>query len=385
VRLRFWPQVILSPINFENAHMSSLRIPPILALSAIALVLGLTTACGEKKTGEESPAPVGRTLAANLYTVQKAAMTQRIEVPGTVASEDQVQVASRLMGYIRKIKVQEGQSVKAGQLLFVVDPADIQGQVNQARAGLAQAEAALADAQSDYDRFGALYKEEAIPKVQWDKVRLQHQIAQQQVAAAKAGLGTASSQMRYASVTAPIAGVVTQKMANPGDLASPGRPVVVIEGLKKLQVTTSVGDDVFAQIKPGDKVSVNPDGGSAAEEGIVALVVPAADPVSHTHLVKIDLPRASGLESGHFVRVGFHVGSREGIHIPVSAVVERAGITGVFVIDANGIAHFRMVRVGSADEGVVEIQAGLNPGEQIAVSQTVQLENGDKVSGDSHE
>lgn len=365
--------------------MSSQRIPSLLSLSAIGLALGLTLGCGERKTSEESTAQVGRTLAADVHTVQKVAMTQRIEVPGTVASEDQVQVASRLMGYIREIKVQEGQPVKAGQLLFVIDPTDIQGQVNQARAGLAQAEAALADAQSDYERFGALYKEEAIPKVQWDKVRLQHQIAQQQVAAAKAGLGTASSQMRYASVTAPIAGVVTQKMANAGDLAAPGRPVVVIEGLKKLQVITSVSDEVFAQIKPGDKVSIDPDGKGSNLEGVIALVVPAADPVSHTHLVKIDLPKTSGLESGNFVRVGFGMGNREGIQIPASAVVERAGITGVFVIDGNGIAHFRMVREGSADNGRVEIQAGLTPGEQVAVSQTGQLENGDKVSGGSHE
>jgi len=365
--------------------MSSQRIPSLLSLSAIGLALGLTLGCGERKTSEESTAQVGRTLAADVHTVQKVAMTQRIEVPGTVASEDQVQVASRLMGYIREIKVQEGQPVKAGQLLFVIDPTDIQGQVNQTRAGLAQAEAALADAQSDYERFGALYKEEAIPKVQWDKVRLQHQIAQQQVAAAKAGLGTASSQMRYASVTAPISGVVTQKMANAGDLAAPGRPVVVIEGLKKLQVITSVSDEVFAQIKPGDKVSIDPDGKGSNLEGVIALVVPAADPVSHTHLVKIDLPKTSGLESGNFVRVGFGIGNREGIRIPASAVVERAGITGVFVIDANGIARFRMVREGFADNGHVEIQAGLTPGEQVAVSQTGQLENGDKVSGGSHE
>jgi RND family efflux transporter MFP subunit len=382
---RVWLQVILSPINFETADMSSQRIPSLLSLSAIGLALGLTLGCGERKTSEESTAQVGRTLAADVHTVQKVAMTQRIEVPGTVASEDQVQVASRLMGYIREIKVQEGQPVKAGQLLFVIDPTDIQGQVNQTRAGLAQAEAALADAQSDYERFGALYKEEAIPKVQWDKVRLQHQIAQQQVAAAKAGLGTASSQMRYASVTAPISGVVTQKMANAGDLAAPGRPVVVIEGLKKLQVITSVSDEVFAQIKPGDKVSIDPDGKGSNLEGVIALVVPAADPVSHTHLVKIDLPKTSGLESGNFVRVGFGIGNREGIRIPASAVVERAGITGVFVIDANGIARFRMVREGFADNGHVEIQAGLTPGEQVAVSQTGQLENGDKVSGGSHE
>lgn len=365
--------------------MTFVRNLPLPALTALGLALSLLSGCGEKHAESGPSAPAGRTLTAEVGTVQKTSLTQRVFLPGIVACEDQVQVASRLMGFIREIKVQEGQTVKAGQLLFVVDPTDIQGQVSQARSGLGQAEAALADAQSDYDRFGALYKEEAIPKAQWDKVRLQYQIAQQQATAAKAGLGTASSQLRYASVTAPIGGVVTQKMANTGDLATPGRPIVVIEGMNKLQVRTNVSDMVFEHIKPGDKVNIVVDGRDAKLEGAIAQMVPAADPVSHTHLVKIDPPKASGLQSGSFVQVGFGTGSREGMLIPARAVVERAGISGVFVVDGQGIARFRMVRSGAAGGGMVEIQAGLKPGERIAMSQTEQLENGDKVGGSSHE
>lgn len=365
--------------------MTFLRKLPLPALTALGLALSLLSGCGEKHAESGTSEPAGRTLQAEVGTVRKTSLIQRVFLPGIVASEDQVQVASRLMGFIREIKVQEGQTVKAGQLLFIVDPTDIQGQVSQARSGLAQAEAAQADAQSDYDRFGALYKEEAIPKAQWDKVRLQYQIAQQQAAAAKAGLGTATSQLRYASVTAPIAGVVTQKMANAGDLAAPGRPVVVIEGLNKLQVRTNVSDRLFDHIKPGDKVSIATEAGDAQLQGLVAQTVPAADPVSHTHLVKIDLPKGSALQSGAFVKVGFDVGTREGILIPGRAVVERAGISGVFVVDGQGVARFRMVRSGASENGMIEIQAGLNPGERIATSQADQLENGDKVSGGAHE
>jgi len=357
-----------------------------LRIVLLGLAVGLVGGCGKHEPSEGQVA-AGRTVAAAVQTVQLAPLSVRAETPGTVVSEDQVQVASRLMGYIREIKVEEGQSVKAGQLLFVVDPADIQGQMNQARAGLAQAEAALADAKLDYARFGTLYKEEAIPKLQWDKIRLQYQVAQQQVAAARAGLGLASSQMRYASVVAPIGGVVTQKMANAGDLAAPGRPVLVIEGLKKLQVRTQVSGAVYARIKIGEKVGIVPDGDAtrAPIEGAIAQLVPAADPASHTHLVKIDLPAGSGLASGNFVRVGFAVGNREGIRIPVAALAERAGITGVFVIDAQGAARYRMVRTGAIEQDRVEIPSGLNPGDKVAVSNVGQLENGDRVSGGSHD
>ncbi len=367
--------------------MNSMANPLFLRVALLGLAASLINGCGSHEPPEGQAAAVARTVVAEVQTVQPTSLRLRVEAPGLVVSEDQVQVASRLMGYIREIKVEEGQAVKIGQLLFVVDPADIQGQVNQARAGLAQAEAALADAKLDYERFGALYKDEAIPKMQWDKTRLQYQVAQQQVAAARAGLGLASGQLRYASVVSPINGVVTQKMANAGDLAAPGRPVLVIEGLKKLQVRTQASSDVYARIKTGEKVSIVQDGAStqAPIEGTIAQIVPAADPASHSHRVKIDLPADSGLASGTFVRVGFAVGEREGIRIPVTALAERAGITGVFVVDAQGIARYRMVRPGATEQGSVEIQSGLSAGDKVVVSQVEQLENGDKVSGGTHD
>jgi RND family efflux transporter MFP subunit len=365
--------------------MKTESLTPFLRAGLLGLAMSLIYGCGS----HEEPAATttgGRTVTAGTLTVQPSAVGIRVESPGTVVSEDQVQVASRLMGYIREIKVKEGQSVKAGQLLFVVDPTDIQGQVGQARAGLAQAEAALADAKIDYERFGALYQEQAIPKLQWDKIRLQYEVAQQQVAAARAGLGLASGQMRYASVVAPISGVVTMKMANAGDLAAPGRPVLAIESLKKLQVRTEVSSEVFARIKAGDTVDVVRDGREATPvSGTVAQVVPAADPVSHTHLVKIDLPAGSGLASGNFVRVAFSLGDREGLRVPAAALAERAGILGVFVVDAQGIARYRMVRTGATADGQVDIQSGLAAGEKVVISNVAGLENGDKVSGGAHD
>lgn len=367
--------------------MNPIANPFLLRTALLGLAVSLTWGCSDHESPATQAGPVKRTVAAEIQTVRQAPLSLRAELPGMVVSEDQVQVASRLMGYIREIKVEEGQAVKAGQLLFVVDPADIQGQMGQARAGLAQAEAALADADIDYKRFGALYQEQAIPKMQWDKVRLHKQLAEQQVAAARAGMGLASGQMRYASVVAPIAGVVTQKMAHAGDLAAPGRPVLVIEGLKKLQVRTSVSGDVYRRIKAGDKTRIvaDRDAAQAPVEGTIAQLVPAADPVSHTHLVKIDLPAGSGLASGSFVRVGFAVGEREGIRVPAAAVAERAGITGVFVVDPQGVARYRMVRAGATEQGMVEIQSGLSAGEKVIVSNVDRLENGDTVSGGPHD
>lgn len=345
----------------------------VLAVATAVLLVG----CGHK---ESTPAPAAaRSVVAQTLTLTAADQISRTELPGVVVAANQVQVASRLMGYIRELKVHEGEAVKQGQLLFVVDPTDIQGQVAQARAGLAQAQANFANAQSDYERFGKLYREEAIPRQQWDQVKLRYAVAREQLAAARAGYGTAGAQLRYSSVTAPIGGIVVQKLANAGDLASPGRPVVVIESPGKLQVQTQVSDAVYAHVKVGERVNINAQGRTMT--GTVAQAVAAADPLSHTHLVKIDLPADSGLDSGSFVRVGFAVGSVPTLMIPLRAVVERAGMTGVFVVDRDGTAHFRLVRLGAVSGGDVAVQAGLAGGETVVVSNTAALENGVKVRG----
>lgn len=352
--------------------------PVLPAVIVASLVLALLAGCG-KKAEDKQAAIAGASIKADVVTVQKAVLPIVSTSPASVVAGQQAQIASRLMGYIREMNVQEGQAVIAGQRLFTVDPTDIQGQMNMARAGLAQSEAALADAKIDYERFGALYKEEAIAKMQWDKIRLQYQVSQQQTAAARAAFDTAAAQMKYATVQAPFAGVITQKMANAGDLAAPGRPVLALENPASLQVQTGVAREVFSQLKLGAAVSIQVDGQAGDLIGKVTHLVPAADPVTHSYLVKIDLPEGHGLRSGNFVRVAFPLGSREGIRIPVSALLERAGITGVFVVDAQGIAHYRMVRAGAVTGGNVEIQAGLNPGERVVTSATTNMQSGDKV------
>jgi RND family efflux transporter MFP subunit len=358
-----------------SRHLHGLKRTPLIVLLAATLLAG----CGQSDESASNATAAPRTVVAQTTQLASSDQQNLTLLSGTVMASNQVQVASRLMGYIRTLTVKEGQTVKAGELLFQVDPTDIQGQVAQARSGLAQAQANLANAKGDYERFGNLYKEQAIPKQQWDQTQLRYQVAQEQVAAAQAGYNTAGAQMRYSSVTSPIAGVVVQKMANQGDLASPGRPVLVIEGQGKLQVQTQVPGDVFDKIKLGSKVQVF--AGDKTVQGTITQAVPVADPMSHTHTVKIDLPANAGLDSGSFVRVGFAVGSAPQLRVPQSAVVDRAGMTGVFVVDKGGIAHFRLVRQGAQIGGEVEIQAGLSAGDTIVTSNLADVDNGVKISG----
>jgi RND family efflux transporter MFP subunit len=352
-----------------------MRVQEISMLTITAMLLIALAGC---QPHDQTAADQLRTVNAQAITLSLTEIPVSDSSPGAVISEQQVQVASRLMGYIRDIPVHEGDAVKAGQLLFSIDPTDIKGQVEQARAGLAQANAALNDAKADFERFSRLYKDQSIPKMQYDKVKLQYSIAQSQANAAQAGLNTAESQLRYAEVRSPINGVVTQKMASKGDLAAPGRPVLVVENPARLMVQTSVSDDTYSHLKMGGDATVEIAGNTLP--GKIVRLVSAADAMTHTHLVKLDVPGIKGFSSGTFARVRFTVGSRQGISLPKAALLERAGITGVFVVDAEGIAHYRMVRTGREQDGVIEIEAGLNPGEKVVVSNTAEFDSGDRIN-----
>lgn len=345
---------------------------------AVSLVFALAGCSGEEQT--KNPPSSQRTVQAQSTVLQASETLATTATTGSVVALESVQVASRLMGYIRDIAVVEGQAVKQGQRLFTIDPLDIEGAVEQARLGLRQAEDAMKDAKADYDRFENLYKDEVVSRQQFEKMKLNHDIAVSRAAQAKAGLGTAQGQMRYATVTSPINGVVTQKLAHEGDIAAPGHPVLMLENPARLQVQTAVSDDLYKGIRLGQDVMVEIDGLEKPVAAKVARLSPAADPMTHTYAVKLDVA-APGLMSGAFARVLFPTGKRSVLAVPVAAVLDRAGITGVFVLDAQNVAQYRMVRTGKVDGGLVEVLSGLNPGERVITGNAQAVNNGDKVSG----
>ena len=349
--------------------------PLVLALS---LALGLSACSGEEKskTAQETP----RTVQAQTTVIQMSEGLATTAVPGTVEALESVRVASRLMGYIRDIAVVEGQAVKAGQRLFTIDPLDIEGAVEQARLGLKQAEDAMKDAEADYKRFENLYKDEVVTRQNYEKMKLNYEMAVTRAAQAKAGLGTAQGQMRYATVTAPINGVVTSKLANEGDIAAPGHPVLMVENPARLQVRGAVSEDLYRTLKAGAQVMVEVDGQDKAVAAKVAQLAPAADPMTHTYTVKLDIA-APGLKSGAFARIQFPTGKRTVLAVPEAAVLDRAGIVGVFVVDAQGAAQYRMVRLGRKDGGQVEVLSGLNAGDKVVTGNAQVVNNGDKIQG----
>lgn len=351
------------------------KLRALFAVAFMTAALGLTACQQEATTSEKPPAQV---IQAQVADVELGSIPLTSVVPGTVVPDQRARIASRLMGYIKDLNVKVGQKVEQGQALFSIDSSDIRSQISQAQAAFQQAQAALTDAKLDFDRFEKLFKEDSVSKQQFDKVRLQYSVAQENLAAAKSGLNQAKSQLKYANVKAPFTGVIVEKMAVAGDLAAPGNPVLVIENLSSLSVQTEVSGELFAALRNGDTASVMIDDQPSAMEGTIYTLIGAANPRSRTHTVKLSLPAVNNINSGTFARVSFTRGERQTLMIPKSAIVTRAGIDGVFVLQ-DGQAFFHMVRTGIEIDERVEVQAGVALGDKVLVSNNQSVLNGDTI------
>ncbi|WP_303720958.1 efflux RND transporter periplasmic adaptor subunit [Malonomonas rubra] len=351
------------------------------------LVLGCLLMLAACSSAPEQTAGSGGTLRAQIVSVSEQPFPLVADFPGSVIATREVQVASRIMGYVEKLRAHEGQNVKAGELLLALDPNDVNAGIHQAQAALGKADSVLVDAAANYERFLALYQEKAIPEQQFQQVEMGYKVAQGDRAAAAAGLEQAKAQLAYVEVKAPFAAVVVNKFIDVGQLVGPGQPLVSLQETGALQVQVQVSQQAYEHLLLGQQLTVTFDGRNEKTQAVQATVsrlVAAADPVTHSHTVKLDLPVDSCALAGDFVRVRVAIGEERGVIIPRDAIMRRAGIDGVFVLDSLGKAAFRMVRLGPSSGAGILILSGLVAGDQLIIDAEGELYNGaliEKVQG----
>ena len=347
---------------------------------AAVLLVCVTAACG--KDAPEAMPDTAKPVDARVTEVESVQLPVYAVFPGIVVSSARVDVSSRLSGYIRNLAVHEGEKVKQGQLLFTVDPTGIKAEIRRAEAGLAKAKAALAGARENYERYKTLYQQEAATQEVYQQMETAYNVAQGGYRAAKAALDSARTQLAYAEVRSPFDGLVVAKLIDNGQLTAPGSPVLVLEDPIHLQVTAQVSERAFVHLTLGQQIRIDfegPEGRMHEVTGKVDHLVAAADPATHTHLVKIGLPDQGGLFSGQYTSVNVPVGVQPGIVVPSDAVHQRAGITGVFVVDARDRARFRMVAPGKRMPQGTVILSGLFPGDRLVTTATGPLANGVRI------
>ena len=338
--------------------------------AAAATMLSLATLAGacaphETPTGE----PETAVERARLATAERLEAPREVELYGTVEAERIAAVSTRVMAMVTAIRVRTGERVRRGQLLIEIDPQASQGQLSQAQGALSQAQAALDLAERNFERFQALSGADAASELELDMARMHYEQAKGAVEQAEGAVAAASSVAADSRVVAPFAGRVYRRMVEVGDLAAPGRPLLMLEsdGLRRLRLAVPESLAVETGLAEGDPVTVSVDSRADLGRmwGSVVERTPGADPASHSFEFKVTLP-VEDLPTGTAGRAWVESGREARVVVPADTLLRRGGVTLVAVRTDDGLAATRVVTVGASDaDGRVEVLSGLAGGETL--------------------
>jgi RND family efflux transporter MFP subunit len=357
-----------------------------------------------------SPAHVAGERAAASVAIATADLTDLaspIEAGGVVRARVTALIASRLMAPIVDVRIRAGDHVHRGDVLVTLDARDLRANdaraqaatlsaaesVRAAEADVRAAESATQLARLTHDRVATLQAKRSATSEELDQAvatlsgaEAQHAAARARFAAATAGrdaakaaADTAAVTATYATLTAPFDGIVTERTAEPGSMAAPGISLLTLEDPTTYRLEVRLDDTRAAQVAQGRDARIQLDDRDASVTGRVVEIA-RVDPVSHTFLVRVDLPAGLTVRSGQFGRATFAGPSRRALTIPVSALVRRGQLTFVFAVGPDEHAHLQPVSVGAVAGERAEVLAGVRQNERVVISPEPSLGDGTAVA-----
>ncbi|MDA3962615.1 MAG: efflux RND transporter periplasmic adaptor subunit [Planctomycetota bacterium] len=337
-------------------------------ICSTAIVAVSLSACGG---GGHPPAASQAELppiSATSVVVQRDERPRFAPVVATVAARNAITVMSKHTGTILELPVRLSQQVAAGEVLVRVEAAAL-------RARRAQAVAQHKQAQQELTRVGRLIERGAATAREQEAAQAQAQIAEQAVMEIDAMLADTE-------ITAPFAGVVTARLAEVGELAMPGRPLLELADPSTLELSAPLPETVVSRLRVGAILDVVD--ADAVLLAKITEIAPSADSASRTVQVKAALPEDHGLRLGQFVRLHVPAGTDEVITVPGSAIIKQGQLRLVAVVQ-DGRVQLRLVRVGRPFGERIEVVAGIAPGEQILDAPPANLRDGQAVTSTAGE
>ena len=360
--------------NFATQRMGHLpRTTALVALSTIALL----SAC---QRAAEAPVPEVRPVRA--VTIEKRSTADTVALTGTVQAQTEINQSFRIDGRLVERAVSVGDAVRPGQLIARLDPQNEQSALQAARAQLAAARGQQVEARNNFARMRDLVAENAVSQATFEQSEAILTTANATVESAQSQYTLAQNRLNYTRLLSDVAGVVTARGAEPGEVVSVGRMIVQVarEGARDAVF------DVPGRIK--DVAPKNPkitvaltDDPRVTVAGQIREVAPRADPVTGTFAVRvrlIDPPPTMRL--GSTVTARMQLPEALAIEVPASALVRADRKTAVWVVDkASSTVSLRNVELGGGDANSVQVAAGLNPGDVVVIAGVQALRPGQKV------
>ncbi|MCW7753178.1 efflux RND transporter periplasmic adaptor subunit [Desulfobotulus sp. H1] len=354
----------------------------------------LLVACGSSE--QESPVAVS-SLSEPLHTAMAVAgeRMEWLDAVGTVRPRTESSLESRLAAQIKEIRVHPGSSVSRGDLLILLDDGEVRARMEQAKGAVSQATAArrevlqaiasadavLEAARLDYERITGFLAEGAATRRDMEQATAVFHQAKAHALKTRDGLTGADAVIRqaeeklreteiahgYTEIRAPESGEVLKRLVEPGDMAVPGRHLLVVQTSGFLRLEAYVPESLFARVAPGAVLRVVIRTLDAELEAEVEEVVPYADSRSRTFLVKASLPFTEGLYPGMFGTLRIPIGTRPAVWVPENGI-RRMGQLDLVYVEVDGRWERRFVTRGERlEKGMVEILSGLSGGERVGL------------------
>jgi membrane fusion protein, multidrug efflux system len=321
-----------------------------ITISVLALML-IQMGCNKEKKEQKPVSLDENVIPVQLTSVESSVRAEPIRVSGSVASVEEARLSFKIGGMISKVFVKEGQVVRKGQLLAILDQTEIDAQVNQARYASEKSE-------RDLQRTKNMLRDTAATLEQLQNATTAYDLSQQ-------NLKIASFNQSYSKIISPLDGTVTKKLINEGELTGPGSPAIIVTSSRRNDWVIRVGisDKDWARIKLGDKASIKLDAyPDVTFSGTVSNLAQSADPVSKLYEVEVRINTAGNrLASGLYAKVELTPSqSRAYGVVPVESVVEGNGNQGFVYVNNQGKAKRVPVTIGYLDGGKVLITGGLD-------------------------
>lgn len=370
--------VAAQPIQNMNHRQASVSQRSLTLLIATLLGTGLV-ACSKPPAAEE-PIRAVRTLV-----LQDAGGLIDREFSAEIRARTESKLSFRVGGKITQRAVELGQTVRAGQVLAQLDTTDLRLNTDAARAGVTVAQVQLQQAQADFKRFSDLRAQGFISQAELDRHLTNLKAAEAGLAQARAQLGVQGNQAAYGALTATASGVVTQVTAEPGQNVMAGEPVVTVAIDGPRDAVFAIPEDMGNAVRPlvgkAGAVKMRRWGSEQWVPVTLREMAAAADPVSRTLLVKADVGAAE-VTLGQTASIALSIAPRvrDGVHLPLHALVELQGRSAVWLLDAASMTVKPHPVVTSEVNGnIVHVAAGLKPGQEVVTAGVHVLTPGQKV------
>ena len=341
----------------------------VVALLLLAGIMAYLAGFFKEKIPADAGGVVPASSSAQAVVVQAETRPLIEQAAGTLRAKVETVISPIITATISSVAVWAGDEVSAGEVLVTLDARELQARVDQAQQAVVAARARLAQSEKDLERVRRIMKADpgAVSKAQRDRVQTSLRTARAELVRTQRQKDEARTALSYSKLTAPIAGRIVERLADPGDTARSGQPLLRMYDPETLRLEASVRESVASKLSKGKALTAEIDALGKKYPVQVDEIVPSADPGSRSFLVKVSLADSTGLYPGMFGRLMIPTGQTTKVIIPVEAVT-RVGQLDFVIVKTDQGAVRRYVRLGEhSGDNRVEVISGLNPGDQIVI------------------